>query len=484
MKKYIAIIGAVFLFQGCDDSLDLAPVTTPSAANFYRNASDLRLAVTSVYAAFSSGSYESGRSYMFLAPSDNSQWNSMDAASNTELQDFDRFNVTSGMSGAFGGRAQIESYFDAAFVIIARANALLDNIGGADANEALKDRIAAEARFLRAYAYFDLVRVYGRLPMVTTVVSNDPVPLSSPGEVYGQIIVPDLLFAVDHLPAAASITADNEQGRASKGAAQTLLAKVYLTQGNNAGAEPLLRAVISSAEYGLLDNYDDLWDPANKNTAESIFELQDLTPNAGGRLSDLWMPNSYAAALWPGSNFAAQSQVMVTRDLIDDFDQANDIRFASTVRLGVDLDENGSLDGVGENIPFQWKYRQAPFVPLNVDENTIRLRYADVLLMLAEAVGGSEGYDLIDLIRSRAGLDPVDRTGDFTEALALERRLEFAFEMHRFNDLRRLYGDAATAQILQAQINGQLAGEGVSITVTEADLTKPIGLNEAQLNGW
>lgn len=483
IAKYLIVTFLIITLGACDDSLDLAPVVRPSVNNFYQNADELERAIVSVYAAFSTRNYEEGRSYMFVVPSDNSQWNALDGVANTELQDFDRFNLSSGMAGAFGGTARIESFFDAAFVAVSRANTLLTRMEDADAEEVIKNRIAAEARFIRAYVYFDLVRAYGQLPIATSEVgSSDPIPLSSSEEVYNQVIVPDLEFAVANLPLSSVIANEGQQGRISVGAAQTLLAKVYLTLGNNSGAETLLRSVISSNEYSLLANFDDLWNPANKNTNESVFELQYQAPEAGGVLADLWMPNSYGPSVWPGAAFAAASQVMVTQDLIDQFDQVNDTRFASTIRLGIDLDGNGSLEGDTENIPFQWKYRQTPFNSLNVDENTVRLRYADVLLMLAEAVGGSEGFDLIDQVRARAGLEPVDRSQSFTDALALERRLEFAFEMHRWHDLIRLYGESGAAQILQAQINGQLPSENISVTVD--NLTKPIGINEAELNGW
>jgi len=316
-----------------------------------------------------------------------------------------------------------------AFFAIHRCADVLKNVPGI-ADPALdKDRVLGEARFVRALSYFNLVRLYGKLPLVTepskSPDQNFQIPRSEVSEVY-DFIVSDLVEAERLLP-----TTHSNRARAAKGAAQALLAKVYLTRqasGDTEKALAELEKVMANSQYSLLpgNNYADLFTVGKQNTAETIFEVsyRPNTEQEDHTLDRITVPaqgNQYY--LRPEPAFIAALNANPT-----------DLRRGATL-------------GVFNNQTYIKKYEAGPpNVTTNrrtQDVNIVVLRLADVILLRAEALNElgrtSEAIPFLNQIRQRAGLAPATATSKeaVQQAIENERFLELAFEGHRWFDLVR-----------------------------------------------
>ena len=436
MKKnifYTAIGIIAFTFSSCSsDFTDLAPKSQRNVGNFYNTASDMEVAVNAVYSILTTnGCYN--QSYWVLQElrGDNSFWdgtgNAREFAVFDQFQEFPTSNLT------------LDAW-NSSYLGIARANIVIDRIGDVDMDTGLRDQFIGEALFLRSLYYYNLAVAFGNIPLVVSELASvedglaaSQVPASS---VYTQLIT-DLTDAESKLKVSYSST---DVGRATKGAAATLLAKVYLTSGDNANAATTLRRIISSYGYTLLDDYAGLWGVENEHNAESIFEVE----YAGGLGSfGNRFTNDFSAPL-PTSVDGQRN--IPELDLIAAYEDG-DSRFASTIDTAF-TDDSGmyhSLSTDETRWANKWGTTNA-FQEGDAPNNWVVFRYADVMLMLAEAIGeGTEGYGLINQVRARAGLGPIDAStpGSYMEKLLKERRIEFAFENHRWADLLR-FGMAET----------------------------------------
>jgi len=320
-----------------------------------------------------------------------------------------------------------------------QVNIVLDKIGPASLDAAYKKQVVAEMRFLRALYYFNLVQLYGDLPLVTTpIVGEDAYAMkrSPKADVYKQI--------TDDLKAAAADLTDPgsepAKGRASKGAAKSLLGKVYLTMGDKTSAATILKEVVDTyggSKYDLLPNFTSLWGntTAQKNTKESVFEIQYLG-GVGNPYSQFW------PAFAPFENFTITKygggMNMVTDDLYNEY-EAGDPRRDASFYTGY------TKNGIFVPIKFNKKWVDLT-APLDgggeaCNNNFMVLRYADVLLLLSEASGDPQ---YLNKVRARAGV-PLFGTAGYPSAtyptldLAIEheRRMEFALEYQRWFDLKR-----------------------------------------------
>jgi len=215
-------------------------------------------------------------------------------------------------------------------------------------------------------------------------------------------------------------------GRATTYAASTLLGKVYLTMGQNSEAESALRQVLGN--FQLVDSYADLWGVDNQNNAESIFEIQFKSGGLGegSAFTDIYTVTETGVG---GGNIPQDP----TDDLLASYEPGDQ-------RLDITYDTTAADNTNDPNEIYVAKFDGPIFNPLDGELNWIELRYADVLLMLAEAIGESpEAYGYINEVRQRAGLGPIDAStpGTFKEKLLKERRHEFAFENKRWPDLKR-----------------------------------------------
>src|SRR5688572_572589 len=367
------------------------------------------------------------------------------------------------------------------FSLINKANIALDQIKNNNtivATQEVKLQSEAEARFLRSYAYFMLVRLYSRVPLIDSVATNaasqSNVPQSPPAAIY-TFIENDLQFAVANLP----LSWDPKfVGRATRGAANGLLAKVYLTQAKWAPAMAAAQAVINSGQYGMavppagsnISSYDFEFREVGENSKESVFEVQ-ATANAT-------TPQDYGVQYAQiqgirgvnpfnfGIGWNNPSTYLVAAYEPDDPRKNRTILFMSSRGL------NGQADTInqsiyGETLPF-WsasgstpnprynnKVYTNPAIRASVGSmsgwwmNIRILRYADVVLMYAEAANetgnATEALAKLEMVRARARggnnaiLPPVTTTNQalLREAIRKERRIELAMEHDRFFDLVR-----------------------------------------------
>jgi len=448
--KYIFSIIALSAMLSCSDSFtDLAPISQRNAGIFYKTASDMEVAVNAIYNTLKDdGCYN--QSYWVLQElrSDNTFWDGTGLAE--EITVFDKFTDISTSNIT-------EAAWTASYLGISRANIVLNRIDDIDMDANLKERYKGEALFLRSLYYYHLAVGFGNIPLVLTETASVEEGQShaqvDANTVYNQL-VSDLTAAENSLPPSYG---GSDLGRATKGAAATLLGRVYLTLGDNTNAVSALRRVTG---YSLVDNYEDLWGTANEYNSESIFEV-DFEGGFGDQGNNF---TSQFNGDLSGTVTSGQRNIP-ERELIDAFEDG-DLRF-------------NMIDGVTEtNTGWTTKYgADNPFSEDDAPNNWVVFRYADVLLMLAEGLGeGSEAYGLINQVRGRAGLGPIDAStpGSFTEKLLQERRVELAFENHRWADLLR-FGVAESVMSAHGKpTNGKLL---FAIPQRELDLNSSFSQN-------
>jgi starch-binding outer membrane protein, SusD/RagB family len=421
-----------------ENFLDLAPVSQTNVNNFYRTPSDFENAINGTYSALQlPGQY--GNWYLFAEVRSDNTTNPL-SGSVTDFDEFDKFYLRS--SNPFLNDKWRDGYRG-----IARANAILDRIEGIQMTEELKKRITGEAKFLRGLMYFNLVRVFGDVPLVLNEVSSisegyQQGRVAAP-EIYQQLIK-DLQEAAQVLPA--SYTGNN-LGRATSGAARALLGKVYLTLKEYPAAATELKAVIDSQVYELLPNYADLFRPDNANNRESIFEVQFKKGGfgEGSPYANNFAPEFSAPFVVPVGGTGGNN--IVTQDMEDAYRLNDpDPALRDSVRFQASMSQ-GYRNGAGEFVPRKYvkKYLDIPFQNNDSDNNWYVLRYADVLLMYAETLNEinqgptAEAFEYVNLVRNRARVAPLSGLSyaQFRLALENERRVELAFEGHRWFDLVR-----------------------------------------------
>jgi hypothetical protein len=327
------------------------------------------------------------------------------------------------------------------------ANFALGGIPDSPINEGLKTRLVGEASFLRAMMYFELVRLFGEVPLILEEDAEINPGKNSVEEIY-TLIINDLNVAVNSLPV--SYEAGNGLGRATLGAAQAALARVHLTRGEWQLAADYASSVINSGTYALWPDFADAFRIANENGQETVFGVG--FGDAGGAIS-FWEVGQFNVRLLPRSlntvipGINAQGWQVATWDLYDAFEEGDRRR---EVTFMTDI-EGDPLDD-----PYIRKYWDEIGEPRggNTEADFPLIRYSDVLLMYAEALnelnGGpnAEAYDAINQVRRRARFDgtedqPVleDLSGltqdEFRDAVLLERRKELVAEGHRWFDLVR-----------------------------------------------
>ena len=419
----VGLLAVALTLSACDSFVDKAPISNPTKEQFYSTPADFETALNGAYAALQQeGTFSRNFWVLFEMRSDNTDQGPDQTGLARTLFLINQFQETT-----TNGVVQ-QTWLDA-YDGIERCNVILDNVENlSDSN--LQDQVRGEALFLRSLLYYHLAVGFGNVSLRTTATTgpDDAATATSQvpaEEVYTQI-ASDLETAQDLLPNRSELST-GEIGTATSGAANALLGKVYLTLGQSSDAETALRRVVQSNEYRLLDNYGDLWGPDNENNAESIFEVQ-YTAGGSGEGSPFTNTFSPSAVLQTGEGLAENRP---TPSLVDAYAEGGERRAASI--------DTTYQDEEGETVNARYitKFESDPFANFDAENNWVVLRYADVLLMLAEAIGPSgEAWDLIDEVRNRAGLADAQRT-DFYETLLAERRVELAFENHRWPDLKR-----------------------------------------------
>ncbi|WP_242918592.1 RagB/SusD family nutrient uptake outer membrane protein [Pontibacter liquoris] len=461
-KRNTLLLAGVLALGGlysCGDSfLDVEPEGSTVSENFFVTSDQAIQSVSAIY-----GNLKDFNVFVFpwlavtTISSDNAEKGSVPGDAGF-LDTFDDFTLTS-------TEGQLNGFWTGQYQGINLANQSITNIPAISMDENLKARLIAEAKFLRAFHYFNLVRTFGGVPLRTSVPvgkeQETPEQLNparaSREEVYAQIIA-DLTEAVQVLPP--SYDAANV-GRATKGAALALLAKVQMYQSNWNEVMSLTQQVIGLG-YSLTPKYADIFKLSGENNQESIFEVQAQTIPGNCDAS-----NSQWSEVQGVRNQFGWGFVEPTQDLVDAFEKGDERMEVTILFRGEKTPEGDVITTTAPNP----RYNQKAYVPSFVtqecgygkDQNIRVIRYAEVLLMHAEAANElgntQEALDALNQVRERAGLTPATTTSQEELRMIIwhERRVELALENgDRFFDLVR---QGRAAEVLQAQGKHFVAGK-------------------------
>lgn len=430
IKLKLLIVASVFLVS-CESYLDLQPVSEIGENNYFKTTEEIETFLVGCYS-----SLQEPVSYEWILTefrSDNALYNP-NFSSGREATQFalDVFNVTS-------ENDYVDLYYTAAYKSIGANNILLDHTSVV-ADEELRAHIEGQAKFMRAYQYFNLVRLFGPVFLTTsniTSIEADEMVRSKEEDVYKQIIE-DLEFAADNIKD--EYYTDADAGRVTTWAAKTLLAKVYLTMHDYSHARTLLEDVLANSGHYLLADYASVFDEDNEMNDEIIFAIR-FQSNSGGLgnpLSTTFAPNGISDVVVTG---AGDGFNYPSTELLETYLPSDSRKTVSVY----DPNDVATYTGISEtlNVNFPKKYIASQDVAYDSNADFIVLRFADVILMYAEALNELEGFAVavpyLNQTRNRAGLSNANPTTDyeFRLALELERRLEFAFENQRWYDLVR-----------------------------------------------
>lgn len=530
---YIPILIMVFLFAGCEDYLETEQMTSITVGNFYSTPEEAMTALVGCYDGLQTV-WNGGIAFPLASTvMADLTFGGTGAADADNYKMFDELDPAVSPGDINNFEANWNNYYAAIF----RCNTLLERLDQVewDGNEEMRDRIEAEARFLRAYMYFDMVRMFERIPLLTEP-SVENIPQSDPDETY-ELITEDLLFAIENARDTpyGSIAA-SEHGHAHKWAAESLLARVYLYytgyygQSDLAGlvtqsdALDFVEDVIVNGGFGLVDNFSDLWpaaatyaaaqrgDSISANTyagetnREVIFAIKytytsDWSGNADGNhwmvmnglRNQSWGPygygNGWGAATvvpevyanWDADDERREASIMAIEEEGIDFTQIDDVKeytgyFTKKYIPTADQEGNSIAQDVLGGASFMISQFQDYF----------SIRYADVLLMAAE-LGSSNALAYVNMVRERSGVDPVTTVNK--DVIFDERKYELAFEGHRYWDLLRYDNSLQYAAdqlnysgtVLTGGIEEQKVIEGSNIVTTRGLF--PIPVNQITLSG-
>lgn len=440
---FLPFISAALLFSSCSKELDQTPISEATTETFFAIPNDFIQASNAIYNDLRS--YPDRLLNLSETRSDN-----LYAVSEGGVRDWDPINS---FHKTLASNPYVSEAWRTNFNGIYRANVLLENLqskGDIITDAALRARLEGEARFLRAFYYFDLVRYFGKVPLIDKpVLSSDALNMgrSPVSEVY-DLIISDLQFAGENLP---NSYKGPDVGRATKYAAKGLLALVHMTRsGPTYGIEgpgmglnewdkalPLLNEIIASNQYQFLSDYGSIFSYTNENNKEVIFDVQYISGGIGQGASFLWLlvPEGYF------NSFGLPNQGgiyirPVSNDLLNSF-EPGDIRRDSSIQTGY------TYQGTTETRSFVVKYVDVTKYGKNRTDwpiNFIAMRYTDILMLKAEAllhIGGSQAEvdEIVNKVRERAGVDPVSNVA--LPQLMEERRREFVGEGLRWHDLVR-----------------------------------------------
>jgi starch-binding outer membrane protein, SusD/RagB family len=512
MKKlYTIALGITIALAACtDDFLDTEAQSEVLDNNFYKTVADAEMALIGCYDGYQRTS--SNGNLSFYVTSEVLSDNTFGGTGNTDgrgYQLLDRFDPTQSPSDNNMFNGTWTDYYAGIF----RCNMLLSKLNDiAFESEATQLRIEGEARFLRALMYFDLVRLFERVPLLTEPTTEN-VPQAEPLETY-KLIVEDLKFAAANIPSDAypKASAAQNDGRVTTYAAKALLARVYLFYTGYYGGEELgvtkaevlagLEDVIASNQFGLIEDFKALWpaasyvpDPINNTIdvsgfagegnievvfAQKFNSTQDYNGNVDGNrwLVMMGMRNTNWSPYGKGWGAAT-----VNPKLVNDFSNDDERKTASIIDIEGEEVTDFDLKDQREYTGFSNKKYTPTALPdgtsntggsndfqISQDQDYIVIRYADVLLMAAE-LGSPNAQSYYDAVRTRAGLTarPVS-----TANIMEERRFEFAFEGIRYWDLLRQGLTTAASTIAQTQdvLSGTTADQ---VVIKEADIIETRG---------
>ncbi|NJL75756.1 MAG: RagB/SusD family nutrient uptake outer membrane protein [Saprospiraceae bacterium] len=501
MKKFLIAFSILFfgVILSCnEEDLDKINPNGVTFDTFFNNADELTSGVNSIYALVQSNSLVS-REWFFTH-----DLRGDEMASGGGQLETPRNQLLIGVHDP--GNSLVNSIWRGWYRTIHRANVIISKAPDvANINDDLRNRLLGEARFLRAWAYYEIATFFGDAPIYLDFVQTveGSVNRSPQNEVYA-IAIDDLKFAQGALPA----DYDNRnKGRATRGAAQTLLARVYLQLGDYNNAKIELEKVVNSGNYSLIDNYLDLTNEEGEFNAESIFEVV-YAPSGGaynwGGDSDgqavqeeTVRTQEYSAIGW--RNVIPSNKILNIYERVSKGDAKDDPRYDFTYWLEGDLFNNGNsvmtsdriqgntsiVDGVEQKVSWQ-KYSvlyklDAGFATSGINQRI--MRYADVLLLLAECENelGNSGraIQLVNQVRARPSVEmppiptatiPAGTQAEIRKAIQRERMVELAGEQTRNFD------------ILRWRKHGKLDQEPISYFIANKHELLPIPQSEIDNN--
>jgi hypothetical protein len=461
MKKiyFLFIIAFVILGSACNKQLNQIPISSGTTATFYKIPSDFIQAVNAVYADLRG--YPDRLQFLSEVRSDNIYGVSV------TVRDWDPIND---FSPGIAPNTYVEEAWNTDFNGVSRANVILDQLkknGSNVGSASLATRLQAEAQYLRAFYYFDLIRYFGRLPVIDHPVTADEsntIKQSAVADVY-KFIIADLQYAIANLPTS---YAGVDIGRATKYAAEATLAQVYMARSgptyNISGpgmasnewslALPLLQDIINSGQFAFNPNYASIFSYANQSPVptgnkEAVFDVLYVGGISGTTTSLIgtygadfpWQltPSGYFLSLKDTKSNGSLEIIPVSNNLVKDY-ETGDLRLPATVYTA-----GYTQAGSTELRPFYKKWVDITKIPttsrFDWAINFIAIRYTDVLMMKAECIlNGAPGLQsdvdgIVNQVRTRAGL--ATKSGITLAQLFDERRKEFADEGSRWFDLQR-----------------------------------------------
>lgn len=436
--KTAGFLVLVTLLASCNKFLDVKPESTLNTSNAFNSAEDLNNALAGAYRDFYTEYYQWDNVLLGDVRSDNAY---AGGGGDAPIVQYDELKITTGNNRMYNNWAQLYEGIGRCNIIITKLNEINDPALDKDN---LRKQIIGQASFLRAFHYFQLVKTYGGVPIELNSNSADPtktnLPRATETQVYDQIDK-DLQVAVANLPDSYGDDDSVNKVKATKGAANALLAKIWAQRSDRDYSKVLqyCNAVINSpAGYTLLSNYADLFDGDHYMNKESILEISFLGGN--------WDVSNWGVQLFLAPEDGWQKYCIPSKDLVNDYYAEGD-----AVRMNANIVFWDNVDWADENwnpcgdktiaVPFNYKEKHPD--GWNSGDHPYLLRLDDIILLKAEAL--NETGDLsgaataVNQIRARVGLPAISATSkDQMKAKILnERRLELAFEAQRWDDLVR-----------------------------------------------
>lgn len=500
-KAYIILLSVIvlafFMFASCNDFLsNQKPNEFTSTSKFYKNKSQMQQAVNGAYSKLQDLYGADGDMYWIAEiRSDNTtfQYDPSDRGS-LENEKADYFELTNSSPIPL-------NLWEGMYNGIAQCNTTLDHVDDADLSDADKSKIVGQLKFVRALLYFNLVRIFGHIPLVTKPATTPKEAFSagsvSSDTVYTQIIQ-DATDAVNDLPASWS---GDQTGRATKGAANTLLGLVQMTLHHWGKAHDALQKVVEGDEYSLVPDYASLYNPSSQYNSESIFQVG-FDESVDGEASSFiyrYAPYNSGSDI-VGFNDLSPSGAgfnIPTHSMVKSY-KYGDKRKKASITWYVKSDNSDWGVAFHDSIPYINKYAAPPVSPGEQNVNIYIYRYAQVLLWYAETIneqnGPGKAYQYINEVRDRAGLSPLSGLSkdQFRDAVYHEERVEGAFENHRWFQLLRTgrATDAMKKEGNKARIYQGYWLPQDAYDIQEYKLLLPIPHREVRLNhleqnpGW
>jgi hypothetical protein len=431
--------------MSCGNFLNETPQGVVTSDNFFKTGKDAIAATTAVYDVL--GWYNSQEVFeWFLGDicSDDAEKGGENAGDWAELQLLKEFRGSASNS-------ILPPRYTEPYQGIHRANLVIQNVPGIAMDTTLRNRLVAEAKFLRGYFYFMLVKTFGKVPLVTHTLSPEEYCQARTGiDTCWMQIEKDFSEAAAVLPPKKAVT---DAGRATSGAAKSFLVKAYMYQGKFGPAEKLAQEVINSGEYGLERNYEDIFTQDAENGIESIFEIQHIEVG-----TDNWGDDNegQVTSVYQGGRnntwFAGWGFNCPTPDFVAEF-EPNDRRLKATVIFNGDVLYKGTpREQIADNSDshtgmharkYLLEYQEDEPEESNAPGNWRVMRYAELLLFHAEAANEmnnpTPALRSLNTVRARVGMLKVTTTDQdsLRNAIYHERRVELGLEGHRFYDLVR-----------------------------------------------